>query len=131
VKSLILPVVLILAALGFVAYTLYTSYQESQQRVIMERAAHDVLETGEIRPEHQLDYWGQPQDFKYESFEYFRQVRIDSAGRDGEMGTRDDLTYLKTDKNKAKAFGKYVGQRGKSFLSGIVEGMKEETPFQK
>jgi len=55
---------------------------------------------------------------------------VTSLGPDG-VSSEDDIVVRKTDVNKSKVIGKYIGSRYKRAKDGFVEGLKDKSPFKK
>lgn len=72
-----------------------------------------------------IDWWGNKLCISRVSNKERTEIvyRAISAGRDGEFGTDDDLSKLKTDSNNSKIIGKYVGEKAVQFSKGLKEGV--------
>ena len=75
--------------------------------------------------EDKFDWWNNQICIKREKFEDGKLSGIVyqafSAGRDGELNTKDDYENIKIDLNKSKMVGKYAKEKTVQFLNGWRE----------
>ena len=55
--------------------------------------------------------------------------RVASPGPDRQLNTGDDIVAVKTDMNKSKIVGKWIGNKTKEATKGIIEGLKGDSEF--
>jgi hypothetical protein len=48
-----------------------------------------------------------------------------SPGKDKQLNTSDDIVVEKTDINKSRIIGRWVGKKTKEFAKGVIGGVKE------
>ena len=56
-------------------------------------------------------------------------TRVSSDGKDGEPDTKDDIVEERSDINKSRLVGKWLGRKSKEAVGGIIDGLKEKSPF--
>lgn len=77
------------------------------------------------------DSWGNPINYHVEITPNVVTVIVTSAGPDGMIGSSDDITGIATDYNKSRIIGQWFGKKAKQVGTGVIEGLKEKTIFDK
>ena len=72
------------------------------------------------------DYYGQACRIDIVGDDTVKTLTVVSAGRDHMFDTKDDVSYSRTEYNKSKIVGKWIGSKTKQFGKGLIEGFKQE-----
>jgi hypothetical protein len=109
-------------------------YKEKQKieetEKLVKSEARKLLVAKKPPVEPQKDAWDHDLKYEYEATELALIATVTSLGPDG-VPSDDDIIVEKTDVNKSKIIGKYVGSRWKRAKEGFVEGLKDKSPFKK
>lgn len=74
-----------------------------------------------------VDYHGNRIIPEFTKTDTHKTVRLVSPGKDKVLNTYDDVIVEKTDINKSKIVGRWVGKKTKEFAKGIIGGIKEKS----
>lgn len=77
--------------------------------------------------EVKLDYYGRKCLISIDTATTNTTTTLISAGRDGVFDTSDDIMKHKIDYNKSRIIGKWIGQKGKQFTKGLIDGIKDRS----
>ncbi len=125
-KPMWIAIVVLLAAIT--ALVMNVSYQANVYN--MNQACVEILRAETTEIEKRSDKYGNLLVYDYKILKEKRVATATSTGKDGALGTEDDWTVSKTDYNKSYLGGKFVGERAKDLLDGVVEGAKAKSKFE-
>ncbi len=96
----------------------------------MDNAAFDILNAQTTDIPRKNDGYSNLLVYDYEILKDRRIAKVTNVGGDGLLGTEDDWSVTKIDYNKSYLGGKFVGERAKQFLDGVIEGDKTPSKFE-
>jgi|19_taG_2_1085344.scaffolds.fasta_scaffold00858_14 hypothetical protein len=129
---LVTVVVLFLIVTGYLYYTHNKPFWDTEDAVRSE--ASKMVYAKKEFGKHTLttqDAWGS-------SLQYVKRVNSDgtlithvikSPGPDRQINTGDDIVAVKTDMNKSKIVGKWIGKKSNEVLKGFIGGVKNKSEF--
>lgn len=97
-------------------------YDSFENKRILDKQAKTLLHTDSYEI---VDYYGNTIRPDITKTENYKTVRLVSPGKDKQLNTLDDIVVEKTDINKSRVIGRWVGKKTKEFAKGIVGGVKE------
>jgi hypothetical protein len=124
-QAILAGVVLVVAVVICVSSAFYSANLYN-----MNTACAEILNAQTTDIEKRSDGNGNLLVYDYDIFKDKRVATVTSVGRDGVLGTADDKSVSKTDYNKSYLGGKFVGERAKDLLDGVVEGAKAKSKFE-
>ncbi len=99
-------------------------------RARMDEAAIGILNAQTTEINRQDDGNGNLLVYDYKILKDRRIATVTNIGKDDTLGTEDDWSVTKIDYNKSYLGGKFVGERAKDLLDGVVEGAKAKSKFE-
>jgi hypothetical protein len=112
----------VLAGFLIIAFIGGFSFSSIQEKKVLENEVAKLLKSdSEYKPA--MDPWGNVVDHKLEKSDNFDKATIRSAGPDGIKFTKDDIIVEKTDINKSRVAGEWVGEKSKEVVKGLFSGL--------
>lgn len=127
VAAISIPIGLLL---GFAIKNGIETQRQEEAKKRMAAAAIHILDSGSTIIPSTLDYYENLCVYEYDVTEEVRVASVISAGKDGKLGTKDDLKVEKKDFNKSRLFGAFAAQRGKEIAKGVLDGLKAKPKFE-
>lgn len=120
---------------SFVGFNIWINHKQpywATERILAEQITWCYKHRSEIPNKKELDVvdgWGNPLIYARKVYPKSIIHGVKSAGPDGVFGTDDDMVAAKTDLNKSKIIGEWLGQKGRQVVGGIKEGIKKPSEF--
>lgn len=129
IKNILITIVIAIP-IGLLIGFVWNNYKKEEAKQRMAAAAIHILDSGSTLIPSTLDYYKNICVYKYDVDEEVRVASVISLGKDGKLGTEDDLKIEKKDFNKSRLFGAYAAERGKEIAGGILEGLSRKSKFK-
>jgi len=122
-----LIVAMVGCAIWFLVPNKYERTRATALQVISRASDDNLPDSCEV----DKDAWGHPMRYTRIPNAYQLTQVVTSAGRDGIFGTEDDEVVSETEYNWSRTAGRFVAEKSKDFVRGMVDGSSEPTKFSK
>jgi hypothetical protein len=120
--------VLLIAGLVGVVLLVIHEYPRLTTQNLVDRESKLLLKNEEVLVPKE-DAWGKPLEYSYQVDPKVAVASVRSAGRDGMLGTDDDIKGVSLDFNKSRIVGEWLGTKAKQAGKGFIDGLKEKSKF--